>query len=290
MNDRCLQTLSAALQQALSEPALKTVRKKEIVAMPLNVPKPEEIEIKVIEKISKISRSVSRHSVKSIMKHVTKKPRAEKIEKPEKIEPISLPVPIAKTKSKTEKSETDSLVPPSPEISISSDKDSLSSDKDSLKEIPAAIGSTNGSTSGYGSETVGSEGYVSEEDRIKLKTPETSLKVLDIRDDDTHCARCHKTFDPLSASNAEKRCLLPHPTKMVIPIRRDLDGTHFVCLCCRTEFKLPKMTFYEAGVNSMLTGYCFIGQHTSDEKEIDCQYDGGAALTCEEAGCIEFFV
>ena len=55
---------------------------------------------------------------------------------------------------------------------------------------------------------------------------------------------------------------------MVIPIRRDGDGTHFVCLCCRTEFKLPKMTFYEAGVNSMLTGYCFIGQHTSDENDI----------------------
>lgn len=150
-------------------------------------------------------------------------------------------------------------------------------------EEQIVIGSTNGSTSGYGS-----EGYVSAEEP-KLKTVET-LKVLDIRDEDTHCARCHKTFDPLSGSNAEKRCLLPHPTKMVIPIRRDGDGTHFVCLCCRTEFKLPKMTFYEAGVNSMLTGYCFIGQHTSDENDIDCQYDGGAALTCEEAGCIEFFV
>lgn len=147
------------------------------------------------------------------------------------------------------------------------------------------IGSTNGTSSGYGS-----EGYVSEEEK-KLKTQNVeTLKVLDIRDEHTHCARCHKTFDPLSASNAEKRCLLPHPTKMVIPIRRDGDGTHFVCLCCRTEFKLPKMTFYEAGVNSMLTGYCFIGQHTADQDDIDYQYDGGAALSCEEAGCIEFFV
>jgi len=147
------------------------------------------------------------------------------------------------------------------------------------------IGSTNGTSSGYGS-----EGYVSEEEK-KLKTQNVeTLKVLDTRDEHTHCARCHKTFDPLSASNAEKRCLLPHPTKMVIPIRRDGDGTHFVCLCCRTEFKLPKMTFYEAGVNSMLTGYCFIGQHTADQDDIDHQYDGGAALSCEEAGCIEFFV
>lgn len=155
--------------------------------------------------------------------------------------------------------------------------------QDSGAELQAPIGSTNGTSSGYGS-----EGYVSEEER-KLKSVET-LKVLDIRDEHTHCARCHKTFDPLSGSNAEKRCLLPHPTKMVIPIRRDGDGTHFVCLCCRTEFKLPKMTFYEAGVNSMLTGYCFIGQHTADQDDIDFQYDGGAALSCEEAGCIEFFV
>ena len=28
------------------------------------------------------------------------------------------------------------------------------------------------------------------------------------------------------------------------------------------------MAFYEAGVNSMLTGFCFIGQHTQDASEI----------------------
>lgn len=161
----------------------------------------------------------------------------------------------------------------------------LTSAPESSEESPVVVGSTNGSTSGYGS-----EGYASEEDKKQLKAVETTLDYLDIRDEQTHCARCHKSYDPQSCSNAEKRCLLPHPTKMVIPIRRDGDGTHFVCLCCRTEFKLPKMTFYEAGVNSMLTGYCFIGQHTSDEDDIDYQYDGGAALSCEEAGCIEFFV
>merc|ERR1712176_1390968 len=73
-------------------------------------------------------------------------------------------------------------------------------------------------------------------------------------------------------------------------LSRDAFGTDFVCLCCRTEFRLPKMAFYEAGVNSMLTGFCFIGQHTQDASEIDYQQDGGAALCCEEAGCIEYFV
>ena len=33
-------------------------------------------------------------------------------------------------------------------------------------------------------------------------------------------------------------------------------------------FRLPKMAFYEAGVNSMLTGFCFIGHHTTDENDI----------------------
>ena len=75
-------------------------------------------------------------------------------------------------------------------------------------------------------------------------------------------------YDPNSKSTAELRCSLPHPTKSVIPIKRDAFGTDFVCLCCRTEFRLPKMAFYEAGVNSMLTGFCFIGQHTQDASEI----------------------
>jgi len=115
-------------------------------------------------------------------------------------------------------------------------------------------------------------------------------KFVDIRDEKSHCARCHKSYNPNSSSNAEMRCLLPHPTNMVVALGRDANGTNFVCLCCRTEFKLPKMTFYEAGVNSMLTGYCFVGQHTSNLKSIDYQDKGGAALSCEEAGCIEFFV
>ncbi|CAG5080532.1 Oidioi.mRNA.OKI2018_I69.PAR.g9633.t1.cds [Oikopleura dioica] len=121
-------------------------------------------------------------------------------------------------------------------------------------------------------------------------TNKVEPKFVDIRDEKSHCARCHKSFNPNSSSNAEMRCLLPHPTNMVIALGRDQNGTNFVCLCCRTEFKLPKMTFYEAGVNSMLTGYCFRGQHTSKSKSIDYQDKGGAALSCEEAGCIEFFV
>jgi hypothetical protein len=144
-------------------------------------------------------------------------------------------------------------------------------------------------TSGYGSETsteTGSSG--SAEQGLDGKT--VGLQENSEKENETHCVRCHKMYDPLSKSTAEMRCSLPHPTKNVIPIKRDAFGTDFVCLCCRTEFRLPKMAFYEAGVNSMLTGFCFIGQHTQDPNEIDYQQHGGAALSCEEAGCIEYFV
>jgi len=151
-------------------------------------------------------------------------------------------------------------------------------------------------TSGYGSET--SAGTGSSESSTGLANQSKSGIQTEFNDESgssgvengAHCVRCHKIFDPNSKSSAELRCTLPHPTKSVIPIKRDAFGTDFVCLCCRTEFRLPKMAFYEAGVNSMLTGFCFIGQHTQDASEIDYQQDGGAALCCEEAGCIEYFV
>jgi hypothetical protein len=140
-------------------------------------------------------------------------------------------------------------------------------------------------TSGYGSETSGDT-----TDQQLLKQQQMQKEKEQSMTGDDHCVRCHKTFDAKSASSAEMRCVLPHPTKNVVPIRRDDFGTDFVCLCCRTEFRLPKMAFYEAGVNSMLTGHCFVGQHTLDKCEIDYQQGGGAALSCEENGCIEYFV
>ena len=50
---------------------------------------------------------------------------------------------------------------------------------------------------------------------------------------------------------------------MVVPIGRDNNGTDFVCLSCRKEFRLPKMTFYDEKTNSLMTGWCFMGSHTT---------------------------
>lgn len=151
-------------------------------------------------------------------------------------------------------------------------------------------GSTTGSTSGYdsGDHSGSLKEYNSELDVVSSSDEENRLRGEEIGGG--HCQRCHKSYSIGTASNAGKRCLLPHPTNMVVAIRRDQTGTDFACLCCRSEFRLPKMAFYEAGVNSMLTGYCYRGEHTNDEDDIDFRYHGGAALTCEEAGCIEYFV
>jgi hypothetical protein len=77
---------------------------------------------------------------------------------------------------------------------------------------------------------------------------------------------------------------------MVIGIGRDLNGTDFLCLCCRKEFRLPKMAFYEESTNSMLAGWCYVGTHSDTNEEIDFQINGGAAKSCEDAGCVEFYV
>jgi hypothetical protein len=171
---------------------------------------------------------------------------------------------------------------------------SSESDHDSTNQKPESSirrckhhGDAITTTSGYGSET--SLDSENSSNRIKLKS-NNEINHENEETGDTHCVRCHKVFDPSSSSPAEMRCVLPHPTKSVVPIKRDQYGTDFACLCCRTEFRLPKMAFYEAGVNSMLTGFCFIGHHTTDQNDIDYQQDGGAALCCEEAGCIEYFV
>lgn len=163
---------------------------------------------------------------------------------------------------------------------------SIESDKDVVEEKPEGekvVKKDGTTTSGYGSETSGDTDQLLKQQKEKAELEQSTTG-------DDHCVRCHKTFDAKSASSAEMRCTLPHPTKSVVPIRRDDFGTDFVCLCCRTEFRLPKMAFYEAGVNSMLTGHCFVGQHTLDKCEIDYQQGGGAALSCEENGCIEYFV
>ncbi|XP_076823738.1 uncharacterized protein LOC143469800 [Clavelina lepadiformis] len=101
-----------------------------------------------------------------------------------------------------------------------------------------------------------------------------------------HCVRCHKDYNPKERS----RCYLPHPQTMVFKVGQDSEGTDFICDCCSTSFRLLKMGFYEETTNALLTGHCYSGQHTSDPESVDYRKDDGAAKSCEENGCVEFYV
>nr|XP_039252179.1 uncharacterized protein LOC120329588 [Styela clava] len=104
--------------------------------------------------------------------------------------------------------------------------------------------------------------------------------------DAAHCVRCHKDFNPRDPG----RCILPHPERMVAKIAQDTMGADFVCGCCNAGFRLIKMDFYEESTNSLLTGHCYSGMHTTDPDSVDYRIDGGSAKSCEEFGCVEFYV
>jgi len=105
-----------------------------------------------------------------------------------------------------------------------------------------------------------------------------------------HCIRCHKNFNANSDSNCEKRCQLQHPEDMVVRKKHTSDGTDFKCLACGKNFYLPNADYYEEGVSSILTGFCFVGTHTTDPENVVFVDEGGAAKTCEANGCVEFYV
>lgn len=106
------------------------------------------------------------------------------------------------------------------------------------------------------------------------------------KSDAAHCVRCHKDFNP----NEPGRCILPHPEKMVTKVSQDSIGADFECRCCNAEFRLIQMDFYEESTNALLTGHCYSGTHTTDPNSVDYRSVGGCAKSCEEFGCIEFYV
>lgn len=274
---------------ALANRGLKSIRPaKKIVAMPKRVkktPKAVVTHTKTKENVTELFESDQSEEGKSTSNQRNRLNDSAidlANESPEiKIRP-EIPIePKILIKSSNSYSEED------PIKSSESDHDSTNQKPESSIRRCKHHGDAITTTSGYGSET--SLDSENSSNQIKLKS-NNEINHENEETGDTHCVRCHKVFDPSSSSPAEMRCVLPHPTKSVVPIKRDQYGTDFACLCCRTEFRLPKMAFYEAGVNSMLTGFCFIGHHTTDQNDIDYQQDGGAALCCEEAGCIEYFV
>ena len=110
-----------------------------------------------------------------------------------------------------------------------------------------------------------------------------------------HCVRCHKNFDIEENDDEEnlkeeQKCKVSHPENMVIKLVEDKSGCDFKCMVCGKEFRL-KVGYYEEGQNDeSVTGHCLITSHTTDPREVKFRKCGGAAKTCEENGCVEFYV
>ncbi|XP_078697365.1 uncharacterized protein LOC144925282 [Branchiostoma floridae x Branchiostoma belcheri] len=102
-----------------------------------------------------------------------------------------------------------------------------------------------------------------------------------------HCVRCHKNYNPRFDS---ERCALSHPNNCVVKKKEHSTSTTFKCRACSTTFRLTNMTFYQEGVNSYMTGLCFSGKHTTNSKDVVYQCHGGPAKTCEDHGCVLYYV
>lgn len=98
-----------------------------------------------------------------------------------------------------------------------------------------------------------------------------------------HCVRCHKEYDPHEKSN----CIIRHPNACVVKSSQDKQGANFRCRACGNDFRLNHMNFYNETVNSHLSGFCYSGKHTANPREVKYH---SAVRTCEETGCVEYYV
>eukprot|EP00794_Sanderia_malayensis_P017570 gene17570-19322_t len=102
-----------------------------------------------------------------------------------------------------------------------------------------------------------------------------------------HCVRCHKEFDP---KHGDKVCRLFHQEKDVMKISEDVTGSDFGCERCGAVFRIEGKWKYKQSYNKKHDcGPCFIGKHTVSTDEIDYE-PTGTAKTCEDYGCMVFYV
>ena len=98
-----------------------------------------------------------------------------------------------------------------------------------------------------------------------------------------HCVRCHKEYEVQNNHN----CVIRHPNACVLKTSQDTQGANFRCRACGQDFRLNNMFFYNESVNSHLSGFCYSGSHTHDPRQVKYH---SAIRTCEETGCVEYYV
>lgn len=102
-----------------------------------------------------------------------------------------------------------------------------------------------------------------------------------------HCVRCHQEFDP---KHGNKTCELYHRKQDVMKISQDGYGADFACERCGNVFRIEGKWKYKQSLNKKhKCGPCFTGVHTVSTDEVLYE-ENGISKTCEDHGCIVFYV
>ena len=133
--------------------------------------------------------------------------------------------------------------------------------------------------------------YLKKKAKQKDRTAISALSILLPKNkfdvETTHCVRCHKEFDP---KHGEKLCILFHRERDVTKISENETGADFGCERCGTVFRLEGRFEYKRKLNKkQFCGACFIGEHTFRKEDVNYEPEG-LAKTCEDHGCIVFYV
>lgn len=128
---------------------------------------------------------------------------------------------------------------------------------------------------------------------LKKKRPEVVLALAALLPkkkftaDTIHCVRCHQEYHPVYGNNV---CNLYHSELSVRKTSEDSFGANFLCQLCGTEFRLNNAWEYTTRINiEQDCGYCYQGIHTPVTEEVDYE-PVGVAKSCEDQGCIVFYV
>lgn len=103
--------------------------------------------------------------------------------------------------------------------------------------------------------------------------------------DTIHCVRCHNEYNPY---NGRMRCKVTHP---INAIARLCQKDQLACYSCGVCKKVYWVNILEDDVSQVINhlGYCFVGTHSPSVDDVS-YFPLGAAKSCEDMGCIEFYV
>ena len=126
-----------------------------------------------------------------------------------------------------------------------------------------------------------------QKDSTTIQALGTLLPKKRFKGETLHCVRCHKEYDP---KHGEKTCELYHQKDDVMTISEDEMGADFACERCGSVFRIEGKWKYKESLNKKYNcGPCFTGVHTISTDEI-LQENNGISKSCEDYGCIVFYV